>query len=62
MPHLSQLEVMLVAGVLIPLGSFLFLALSARGWASRFPDGWPRSAIAPSCVLATTVLLQVAAG
>lgn len=55
---MSNLEIMLVAGVAIPLVSFVFLAFFGSKLGKPYSAWVATAAIATSCVLATTVLLQ----
>jgi NADH-quinone oxidoreductase subunit L len=58
MAHLSNLELMLVAGVAVPLVSFVLLALVGSRLGKPLAGWVATAAIATSCVLATMVLLQ----
>ena len=55
---MSSLEMMLAAGVLIPLGSFLVLALFGARLGKPLAGWLATAAIAASCVLASVVLVQ----
>ncbi|HOA73173.1 MAG TPA: NADH-quinone oxidoreductase subunit L [Phycisphaerae bacterium] len=55
---MSNLEIMLVAGVAIPLASFAFLALFGAKLGKPLAAWVATAAIAASCVLATIVLVQ----
>ncbi len=55
---LHPLEIMLVAGVAIPLVSFVFLAFAGAKLGKPLAGWVATAAIAASCVLATMVLLQ----
>lgn len=56
--ELSNLELMLVAGVLIPLASFVLLALSGSSIGKPWAGWLATAAIAASCVLSGIVLVE----
>src|SRR5437016_1242885 len=58
MTHLSHLELMLVAGVVIPLVSFAILAFFGKRIGKPLAGWVATAAIAASCMLATCTLLQ----